>query len=101
MKLGDKPPVISRVVGGDFSSFGGYITGRQLELVPNARVVQSWRVGSWEPGIHSIAKFELQEQGATTRIVFDHTGFPKGLGEHLATGWNNNYWVPLRKFLAL
>jgi len=101
MKLGDKPPVISRDVGGTFSLFGGYITGLQLELVPNARIVQAWRVGSWQPGIYSIAKFELHEQEAATKIVFDHTGFPKGMAEHLASGWNDNYWSPLRKLLAL
>ena len=95
-----KPTEISREVGGAFALFGGYITGRQIELVPNERIVQAWRVGSWDPGVYSIAKFELAEQGSGTKIVFDHTGFPKGWGEHLAAGWKANYWEPLAKFLA-
>src|SRR5579863_835469 len=33
MHLGDKPAEISREVGGAFSLFGGYITGRHVELV--------------------------------------------------------------------
>ncbi|HKW19500.1 MAG TPA: SRPBCC domain-containing protein [Terriglobales bacterium] len=98
--MGDKPTKISSEEGGAFALFGGYITGRHVELVPNERIVQAWRVGSWEPGIYSIAKFALMEQGSGTRIVFDHTGFPKGLGEHLAAGWKTNYWEPLEKFLA-
>lgn len=95
-----KPTEISREVGGSFALFGGYITGRHIELVPNERIVQAWRVGSWEPGVYSIAKFELAEQGSGTKIVFEHTGFPKGWGEHLAAGWKANYWEPLAKFLA-
>src|SRR6267154_169382 len=94
------PPEISREAGGAFALFGGYIFGRQLELVPNERIVQAWRVGSWDPGIFSIARFELVEQGTGTKIVFDHTGFPKGDGEHLAQGWKMNYWEPMEKFLA-
>src|SRR6267154_3231539 len=94
------PPESSREACGAFALFGGYIFGRQLELVPNERIVQAWRVGSWDPGIFSIARFELVEQGSGTKIVFDHTGFPKGDGEHLAQGWKMNYWEPMEKFLA-
>jgi activator of HSP90 ATPase len=93
-------PEISREVGGAFALFGGYISGRQIELLANERIVQAWRVGSWDAGIYSIAKFELVEQGSGTKIVFDHTGFPKGDAEHLAEGWKGNYWEPLEKFLG-
>jgi activator of HSP90 ATPase len=100
MHLGNKPAEISREVGGAFALFGGYITGRHVELVPNERIVQAWRTGSWPPGVYSIAKFELVEQGAGTKIVFDHTGFPKGDAESLASGWKAHYWEPLAKLLA-
>src|SRR6202795_3197096 len=100
MHLGDKPAEISREVGGAFALFGGYITGRHVELVPNERIVQAWRTGGWPPGVYSIAKFELVEQGSGTRIVFDHTGFPKGEAEVLASGWKAHYWEPLEKLLA-
>ena len=100
MPPGAGPAEISREAGGAFSLFGGYITGRQIELVPNERIVQAWRAGGWDPGHYSIAKFELVEQGSGTKIVFDHTGFPNGQAEHLAAGWKGNYWEPLEKFLA-
>ena len=95
-----KPAEISAEAGGAFSLFGGYITGRQIELIPNERIVQAWRAGSWDPGSYSIAKFVLLEEGSGTRIVFDHAGFPKGQAEHLTIGWKTNYWEPLEKFLA-
>jgi activator of HSP90 ATPase len=97
---GTKAAEISGEVGGAFAIFGGHIVGRQVELVPNQRIVQAWRVVDWKPGDYSIAKFELTEQGAETRIVFDHTGIPRGTAEHLASGWEEHYWAPLRKFLA-
>jgi activator of HSP90 ATPase len=91
---------INGTAGAPFSVFGGYITGRQIELVPNERIVQAWRVGNWDAGVYSIAKFTLVEEGTGTKIIFDHTGFPKGNAEHLAAGWKANYWGPLEKLLT-
>jgi activator of HSP90 ATPase len=87
-------------VGGAFALFGGYITGRQLELVRDKRIVQAWRAASWAEGIHSIARFELQAQDAGCRIVFDHTGIPSDDAKSLAEGWQSHYWEPLRKLLT-
>ena len=101
MATGTKPAEISRDEGGAFSIFGGYVSGRHIELVPNQRIVQAWRPQSWEPGVYSIVKFELIEQGASTKILLDHRGFPDGTGEHLAAGWKQNYWEPLRQYLDM
>jgi activator of HSP90 ATPase len=95
-----KPTSISREVGGPFTLFGGYITGRNLELLRDERLVQSWRAGSWAAGDYSIVKFVLAANGAETSLVFDHRGFPEGEGKHLARGWYTHYWEPLSKYLA-
>src|SRR5215469_5870008 len=100
MAIGSKPAQISREAGGAFSLFGGYISGRQIELVPAELIVQAWRTQTWKPGEYSIARFELVEQGAGTKIIFDHQGFPNGTGSHLAAGWKANYWEPLQKYLG-
>lgn len=100
VSLGNKPTAISRELGGSFTIFGGHIVGRQIELVANERIVQCWRVVDWAPGIYSIARFELVNQGSGTKIVFDHTGFPQGLGKHLAEGWKSHYWEPLERLLT-
>jgi uncharacterized protein YndB with AHSA1/START domain len=91
---------ISRQPGGAFALFGGYITGRHIELVPDELIVQAWRVGNWQRGVYSVVRFELIDQGGGTKLVFDHTAFPKGKAEELASGWQDNYWSPLAKFLA-
>jgi activator of HSP90 ATPase len=98
----DKPPtMIATQAGGAFSLFGGYITGRHIELVPNVRIVQAWRTARWAAGDYSIVRFALSPSGSQTKLVFDHTGFPAGEAESLNHGWHLNYWEPLAKYLAM
>lgn len=97
---GGQPTSIDRTAGGAFSLFGARIKGRTVELVPNARIVQAWRSEGWEPGVYSIVRFELKAEGTGTRLVFDHTGFPVGQADHLASGWKSNYWDPLTHFFG-
>jgi len=91
---------IVRTPGGAFTLFGGFITGRQLELIPDQRVVQAWRSSGWKPGAYSIVRFELTDQGTGCKLVFDHAGFPAGEAQHLADGWKVNYWQPMAKVLG-
>ena len=91
---------IDREVGGAFSLFKGHIIGRNLELIPNQRIVHAWRVVTWPEGAYSIARFELKPGGSGTHVVFDHVGFPKGLHEQLAQGWEENYWSLLKKYFV-
>lgn len=81
--------------GAPFSAFGGHITGRHVELVPGKRVVQAWRAKTWPEGLYSIVRFELEAQGSGTKVVFNHNGFPADMQEHLAKGWQSNYWDKL------
>jgi activator of HSP90 ATPase len=86
--------------GGAFFTFGKLIEGRNIELVPNQRIVQAWRPASWEPGLYSIVRFELKPHDSETTIVLDHTGFPEGDFAHLEWGWKNHYWEPLKKLFS-
>jgi activator of HSP90 ATPase len=91
---------ISPEAGGSFSMFGGRIVGRNVELVPNQRIVQAWREAIWPPGVYSLVKFELKGQGSKTKVVLDHTGFAEGDFVHLNPGWKLRYWDPLEKYLG-
>jgi activator of HSP90 ATPase len=99
-RLGTTPTQIDPTPGGAFSLFGGYVTGRMLELIPDTRIVQAWRAGSWDEGLYSIARFALSHAGAGSTLTFDHTGFPNAEAAHLAEGWHINYWQPLAKSLG-
>jgi activator of HSP90 ATPase len=97
---GAKPTMINSEVGGTFTLFGGYITGRNLEMLQDERLVQAWRAGSWKPGAFSIAAFSFIRDGSKTKLTFEHRGFPDGEGTSLAQGWHEHYWGPLTTFLA-
>jgi len=97
---GAKPTMINGEAGGTFTLFGGYITGRNLEMLQDERLVQAWRAGSWKPGAFSIAAFSFIRDGAKTKLLFEHRGFPEGEGSSLAQGWHAHYWGPLTTFLA-
>ncbi len=86
--------------GGAFSTFGGLIVGRNVELLPNQRIVQAWRPTHWDPGVYSIVKFELKSRDSETTVVLDHTGFPESDYDGLNSGWKPRYWDPLKRFLA-
>jgi len=84
--------------GGSLKMFGGLIEGRNIELVPNQRIVQAWREASWAHGYYSLAKFELVGRGGGTRVVFDQTGIAEHDWGHLNEGWPLRYWEPLRRY---
>jgi activator of HSP90 ATPase len=94
------PATIDPTPGGAFSVFGGMIVGRNIELVPDRRIVQAWRPTHWDPGVFSLVRFEFTPRGVETTLIFDHTGFPAGEYDSLDLGWHIHYWDPLKKFLA-
>jgi uncharacterized protein YndB with AHSA1/START domain len=90
-----KPTAIGRSAGGAFTTFGGVITGRHVEMVPGERLVQAWRPSHWKPGVYSIVRFQFVERASGTKLIFDHTGFPSDEAQSLADGWKKNYWEPM------
>jgi len=99
------PAEIDRKPGGAFSCFGGVITGRNVELVPNKRIVQAWRVKIWPEGAYSIVAFEFEPKGSGTLLTMIQDAFPEGMRAHLNGempdgGWHRQYWEPLKKYLA-
>jgi activator of HSP90 ATPase len=99
------PAKIEQEAGGTFSCFGGIITGRNVELIPNKRIVQAWRVKIWPEGVYSIVSFGLQPNGSGTLLTMAHDGFPDGTraelnGEMREGGWDRRYWEPLQKYLG-
>jgi len=99
-ELSGMPAEIEGVAGGAFAMFGKVIYGRNVELIPNERVIQAWGDTGWGSGVYSIARFELKKQGSGTRVVLDHTGFPEGSYDRLYVGWKGHYWEPMQKYFS-
>jgi activator of HSP90 ATPase len=91
--------VISREVGGEFSAYGGYITGKNLELLPDRKIVQLWRAIEWPAGFFSTVTFLLMPEGESTRLEFIHVNLPEGTEAEFAQGWIDNYWEPMKALL--
>lgn len=95
------PATIDPSAGGAFTTFGGLVEGRNVELITGQRIVQAWRPTSWDPGVYSLVHFELKAANGGTMLVLDHTGFPEGDFDHFDPGWHLRYWDPLKKYLAM
>jgi predicted enzyme related to lactoylglutathione lyase/uncharacterized protein YndB with AHSA1/START domain len=98
-KFTGSPAEISNDEGGTFKAHDGWVSGRNVHLAPNKRIVQAWRAQDWPEGTYSLVRFELRSEGNKTRLVFDHDAIPEGHVDHLTSGWVKMYWEPLRKYL--
>jgi activator of HSP90 ATPase len=90
---------ISRKVGGKFTISSGDIEGTNLELVPDQKIVQSWRYGDWPEGHYSTATFSLEKTDKGTRLTFTQTDVPDDKYEDIKQGWKDYYWTPMKAML--
>ena len=92
---------ISREIGGSFTAYDGALSGTILELVPDAKIVQSWRGSDegWVAGHFSTATFTLEAIDGGTRLTFQQTGVPEASFEQNSQGWQTYYWPKMKQFL--
>lgn len=91
--------VISRRVGGKFTAYDGYASGKNLELVPGKKIVQSWRASEWPKGQVSTVTFSLRKVKTGTRLTFTQTGVPSNQIASIKKGWIEFYWQPMKEML--
>jgi uncharacterized protein YndB with AHSA1/START domain len=92
------PARISAKVGDEFDAWDGYIHGVNLELVPNKRIVQSWRTVEFsdeEPD--SRLEITLEPYNGLTRLTLKHTGLPTH-GWQYRQGWVESYFEPMQDY---
>ena len=92
---------ISDHVGETFTAWEGYITGKNLELEPYIRIVQSWRTSNFEDNEgDSQIEVLLSENGEVTTLTLKHTNVPES-GEHYKKGWEKSYFEPMRQYFEV
>ena len=91
---------VSRKIGGAFSAYDGGLTGTILELVPDIRIMLSWRAAdeSWPSDYYSTATFSLEGIEGGTRLIFIQTGVPEQSFDDINQGWQTYYWSKLEQF---
>ncbi|MFI5171428.1 MAG: SRPBCC domain-containing protein [Chitinophagales bacterium] len=86
--------------GANFSTQDGYITGKNLHLVKNKMIVQTWRANDWEKtDDDSIFIIYLEAKGKDTKLLMTHANVPDNQAKDLETGWFDYYWKPWKKYL--
>jgi uncharacterized protein YndB with AHSA1/START domain len=97
---GDDAEIDPRV-GGAFRSYSGFIQGTTLELVPDARIVQSWRTKHF-PKNNPDSTLELTFTPVPdgTRLEMRHLDVPKEQVDYLVEGWVKYYLDPLARHLG-
>jgi uncharacterized protein YndB with AHSA1/START domain len=88
-------------IGGRFSSYGGSISGINVDLVPGKRIVQAWRERKFPDGIFSMATFNLTPtDDGGTELTLTHRGVPKELIPRISAQWRELYWDKIKRFIA-
>ena len=94
-----EPASISKRVGGTFTAYGDYISGKNLDLVANRKIVQSWHASDWPEGHFSRVTYSLKPVKGGTRLRFIQSGVPDNQYRSLKKGWIDFYWKPLAAWL--
>lgn len=86
-------------VGGKFTAWDGYISGKFLELDEGKKIVQEWITTEWPEG-YPPSRFELtfREVKEGTEVLMVHSDVPAEQAGELEEGWNESYWKPLKTY---
>ena len=87
---------ISPKVWGRISAYGGYIRGRNLELIKGKKIVQEWISSDWPEGHKSTVSFSFSKSKGGTRLTFVHRGVPAKDFSSKSNGWKEFYWKPMK-----
>jgi uncharacterized protein YndB with AHSA1/START domain len=92
---------MSDEIDAEVSAWNGYITGRNLELIPGERIVQSWRTTQFaDEHEDSIITLTFEEAGDGTLMTLVHSNVPDEQTSYELSGWREHYFEPMRKYFA-
>jgi uncharacterized protein YndB with AHSA1/START domain len=94
------PATTNDEVGAEFEAWDGYISGKNLELVKDKRIVQEWETTAWPKGYpRSRLEFTLTPKKGGTELKMVHSKVPAEQVEEYTGGWYSAYWEPLAEYL--
>ena len=88
----------SAEAGGEFTAWDGYISGKNLELEPGKRILQSWRTQEFENS-EADSELEIVLEGVPEgpRLCLKHTKLPDH-GMQYKDGWVEHYFEPMKAY---
>lgn len=94
------PADVSDVVGGTFSAWDGYISGENIELIPNEKIIQKWRTTEFaEEEEDSILEIIFEERDGETTVRINHSNLPEH-GMQYKQGWVDSYFSPMMEYFS-
>jgi activator of HSP90 ATPase len=95
------PAKITAKEGSKFSAHNGSITGKNLQLIRNKLIVQSWRINDWaDSNIDSTLILNFEQKGKDAILTMIHVNVPDKHARHIERGWQDYYWTPWKKHLS-
>ncbi len=92
---------MSDEVGAEVSAWEGYITGRNLELVPRERIVQSWRTTQFtDEHEDSIITVTFEDVEGGTLMTIEHSNVPDEQRHYEQGGWQKHYFDPMQEYFT-
>jgi activator of HSP90 ATPase len=86
-------------VGGTFTAWDKYISGKNVELVEGRKIVQEWKTSEWPEGYEpSILKISLKKKGVGTQLSMIQSRVPASQVDQYDEGWYESYWEPLKRY---
>jgi activator of HSP90 ATPase len=96
--IGDNAKINAKL-NGKFVVWDGYITGSNVELIPDKKIVQNWRTTEFdEDDPDSILEIYLDEVDNCTQLTMVHKNIPDGQGDDYKKGWIDYYFEPMKKY---
>ena len=87
------------IVGAKFTAWDGYITGINIKIEKNKRIVQEWSTTDWPYNYPpSLLEFNFKLVDRKTELTIIHSNIPKDQEEELKQGRIDFYWNPLNRY---
>lgn len=100
--IGGSAVKISPKIGSSFSAWDGYIKGKTLHLVKGKMIVQTWRSSDFKSSdMDSTLILWFEKRGNDTMLSMVHANVPDHQYHGVKKGWDDFYWTPWKKYLAV
>jgi uncharacterized protein YndB with AHSA1/START domain len=91
---------ISNQVEDEFTAWDGYISGKNIELQPHMRILQTWRTTEFkESDEDSLLEITFIPEGKKTRVIIRHWNLPDH-GMQYQQGWVDAYFTPMLDYFS-
>ena len=90
---------IGKKVGDSFTAHDDYISGVNVALIPNKKIVQLWHCTDWEENEYSVIILRLAPKGKGCELEFTHVNVPTKHVKDIEQGWKDYYWKPMKAML--